>query len=130
MSTPKDSNPELFTLDIGGMTCASCVGRVEKALDKVPGIEAVTVNLATEQARIRLKPGSETQIEDVIAQVQKTGYEAKLSKPHGPQPIASNKQFWGSDGLGRVLLGFALSAPLFLPMFLMPFGIHWALSPK
>lgn len=130
MSTPKDQNPELFTLDIGGMTCASCVGRVEKALDKVPGIEAATVNLATEQARIRLKAGSDTQIEDVIAQVQKTGYEAKLSQPHGPQPIASNKQFWGSDGLGRVLLGFALSAPLFLPMFLMPFGIHWALSPK
>ena len=130
MSTPKDSNPELFTLDIGGMTCASCVGRVEKALDKLPGIEAVTVNLATEQARIRFNAGSETQIEDVIAQVQKTGYEAKLSQPHGPQPVASNKQFWGSDGLGRVLLGFALSAPLFLPMFLMPFGIHWALSPK
>ena len=76
MSTPKDTNSALFTLDIGGMTCASCVGRVEKALDKIPGIEAATVNLATEQARIRLKTGSETQIEDVIALVQKTGYEA------------------------------------------------------
>ena len=130
MSSPKDSNPELFTLDIGGMTCASCVGRVEKALDKVPGIEAATVNLATEQARIRLKAGSETQIQDVIAQVQKTGYEAKLSQPHGQQRISANKQFWGSDGLGRVLVGFGLSAPLFLPMLLMPFGIHWALSPK
>ena len=130
MSSPKDSNPELFTLDIGGMTCASCVGRVEKALDKGPGIEAATVNLATEQARIRLRAGSETQIEDVIAQVQKTGYEAKLSQPHGQQQISANKQFWGSDGLGRVLVGFGLSAPLFLPMLLMPFGIHWALSPK
>jgi len=130
MSTLIDGNSELFTLDIGGMTCASCVGRVEKALDKVPGIEAASVNLATEQARIRLKVHSGTQIEDVIAQVQKTGYEAKLSQPHGAQLISSNKQFWGSDGLGRVLLGFALSAPLFLPMFLMPFGIHWALSPK
>ena len=38
--------------------------------------------------------------------------------------------FWGSDGLGRVLLSFALSAPLMLPMFLMPFGIHWFLSAK
>lgn len=130
MSTPIDSNSELFTLAIGGMTCASCVGRVEKALDKVPGIEAASVNLATEQARIRLKSDSGTRIEDVIAQVQKTGYEAKLSQPHGAQLISSNKQFWGSDGLGRVLLGFALSAPLFFPMFLMPFGIHWALSPK
>lgn len=130
MSTSIDSNFELFTLDIGGMTCASCVSRVEKALEKVPGIEAATVNLATEQARIRLKADSGTRIGDVIAQVQKTGYEAKLSQPHGPQTISSNKQFWGADGLGRVLLGFALSAPLFLPMLLMPFGIHWALSPK
>ena len=130
MSAPKDTTSALFTLDIGGMTCASCVGRVEKALDKIPGIEAASVNLATEQARIRLKTGSDTQINDVIALVQKTGYEAKLSSPHGKAELAPAKTFWGSDGLGRVLLGFTLSAPLFLPMFLMPFGIHWALAPK
>jgi len=130
MSSPKDANSALFTLDIGGMTCASCVGRVEKALDKIPGIEAATVNLATEQARIRLKTDSDTQIEDVIAQVQKTGYEAKLSLPHGNSAIAPAKTFWGADGLGRVLLSFTLSAPLFLPMFLMPFGVHWTLAPK
>jgi P-type Cu+ transporter len=130
MNAPKDTASALFTLDIGGMTCASCVGRVEKALDKIPGIEAATVNLATEQARIRLKTGSDTQINDVIALVQKTGYEAKLSSPHGKAELAPAKTFWGSDGLGRVLLGFTLSAPLFLPMFLMPFGIHWALAPK
>lgn len=130
MIIAKDANSELFTLDIGGMTCASCVGRVEKALDKVPGVEAATVNLATEQARIRLKPGSQVRIEEVIAQVQKTGYEAKLSNPHGIPVASPDKGFWGSDGLGRVLLGFALSAPLFLPMFFMPFGIHWALSPE
>ena len=130
MNAPKDTTSALFTLDIGGMTCASCVGRVEKALDKIPGIEAATVNLATEQARIRLKTDSDTQINDVIALVQKTGYEAKLSSPHGNAELAPAKTFWGSDGLGRVLLGFTLSAPLFLPMFLMPFGIHWALAPK
>jgi Cu+-exporting ATPase len=130
MTISKDSDSELFTLDIGGMTCASCVGRVEKALDKIPGIEAATVNLATEQARIRLKVGSGTQIKDVIAQVEKTGYEAKLTTPHGNGELVPAKTFWGSDGLGRVLLAFGLSTPLFLPMFLMPFGIHWALSPK
>jgi Cu+-exporting ATPase len=130
MVTSIDSNSELFTLDIGGMTCASCVGRVEKALDQIPGIEAATVNLATEQARIRLKTGSGTNIDDVIARVQKTGYEAKLSNRHGQNVLPTTKGFWGSDGLGRVLLGFALSAPLFLPMFLMPFGVHGSLAPK
>ena len=130
MSTPKEIHSELFTLDIGGMTCASCVGRVEKALDKIPGVEAASVNLATEQARIRLNLSSPTKIGEVIAAVQKTGYEAQLSKPHAITALKPSQSFWGSDGLGRVLLGFALSAPLFLPMLLMPFGIHWALSPK
>ncbi len=125
-----DTKSELFTLDIGGMTCASCVGRVEKALDKMPGVEAASVNLATEQAKVRLKADSGLNVDDLIATVQKTGYEAKISSPHQISEIAPSKLFWGADGLGRVLLGFALSAPLFLPMFLMPFGIHWALSPK
>jgi Cu+-exporting ATPase len=130
MNTPKELNSELFTLDIGGMTCASCVGRVEKALDKIPGVEAASVNLATEQARIRLNASSPTTIEEVIAAVQKTGYEAQLSRPHAVATGKPSQYFWGSDGLGRVLLGFTLSAPLFLPMLLMPFGIHWELSPK
>jgi Cu+-exporting ATPase len=130
MRTPKEINSGLFTLDIGGMTCASCVGRVEKALGRIPGVEAASVNLATEQAKIRLNLDSEMTIDSVIALVQKTGYEAKLSTPHKNTPLNHAHTFWGADGLGRVLLGFALSTPLLLPMFLMPFGIHWAPSPE
>ncbi|MBU3628116.1 cation-translocating P-type ATPase [Polynucleobacter sp. AP-Reno-20A-A9] len=129
MDPQKDTNSELFTLDIGGMTCASCVGRVEKALDKIPGVEAASVNLATEQAKIRINTDSGLKINEIIALVQKTGYEAKISAPHGIPELAPSKLFWGADGLGRVILGFGLSAPLFLPMLLMPFGIHWSLSP-
>ena len=129
MSTPTTANSDFYTLDIGGMTCASCVGRVEKALGKIPGLEAVTVNLATEQARIRLKSGSVTTIANVIAAVEKTGYEAKLSDSKGPHCEKPPKSFWAADGLARVILSFTLSTPLFLPMFLMPFGIHWSLSP-
>ena len=130
MNPSNDTESELFTLDIGGMTCASCVSRVEKALDKIPGVEAASVNLATEQAKIRLKANSEVKIDEILALVQKTGYSAKISTPHGIPELAPSKLFWGADGLGRVILGFALSAPLFLPMFLMPFGIHWALLAK
>ncbi|QWD97134.1 cation-translocating P-type ATPase [Polynucleobacter sp. MG-6-Vaara-E2] len=130
MSKQNDPNSSIFTLDIGGMTCASCVGRVEKALDRIPGVEAASVNLATEQAKVRLNANSETSVDEIIAAVQKTGYEAKLSTSHGNTQTNQSHSFWGSDGLGRVLLSFTLSAPLFLPMFLMPFGIHWALSPK
>jgi Cu+-exporting ATPase len=128
----KQNDPKflVYTLDIGRMTCTSCVGRVEKVLDRIPDVEAASVNLATEQAKIRLKANSKTSIEEIVALVQKTGYTAKISTPHEIPELAPSKLFWGSDGLARVILGFILSAPLFLPMFLMPFGIHWALSPK
>jgi Cu+-exporting ATPase len=127
MIPQKSTNSEFFTLDIGGMTCASCVSRVEKALDKIPGVEAATVNLATEQARVRIKRGS-SNLADIIALVKKTGYEAKESSIHSQIDKNAAKSFWAADGLGRVILSFLLSAPLFLPMLLMPFGIHWSLS--
>ncbi|MFZ4380175.1 MAG: cation transporter, partial [Polynucleobacter sp.] len=130
MSTQKPVNSDFYTLDIGGMTCASCVGRVEKALDNIPGVEAATVNLATEQAKIRVKHGSAIRVQEIISLIKKTGYEAKETTPHGSGGELASKPFWANDGLGRVLLSFILSAPLVLPMLLMPFGIHWSLSPK
>jgi len=130
MSTQKEAVPSLFTLDIGGMTCASCVGRIEKALDKIPEVEAASVNLATEQAKIRLKTGASTKPEQIIEVIHKTGYTAQLSNPQGNTHVNKTANFWGSDGLGRVLLGFTLSAPLFLPILFMPFGIHWSLTPE
>ena len=120
MSTTESNNSEFFTLDIGGMTCASCVSRVEKALDKIPGVEAATVNLATEQARVRIKRGSSS-LDEIIALVKKTGYEAKESSARGNLDQKIAKSFWADDGLGRVILSFLLSAPLFLPMFFMHF---------
>jgi Cu+-exporting ATPase len=122
--SPKDTT-RFVSIDIEGMTCASCVSRIEKALANIPGIEAATVNLATEQARIRLKeaiPGINQHIIDVI---QKAGYDAKQSSAPGQQRQANQSAFWSADGLGLVLLSFALSAPLVLPMLLMPFGVHW-----
>ena len=127
MTPTESSNSEFFTLDIGGMTCASCVSRVEKTLDKIPGVEAATVNLATEQARVRIQRGSSS-LAEIIALIQKTGYEAKESSARGNLNQKMTKSFWAADGLGRVILSFLLSAPLFLPMFIMPFGVHWSLS--
>ena len=127
MTTQKPNNSEFFTLDIGGMTCASCVSRVEKALGKIPGVEGATVNLATEQARVRIQRGSSS-LAEIIALVKKTGYEAKESSVRGNPNQKMTKSFWATDGLGRVILSFLLSAPLLLPMILMPFDMHWSLS--
>ena len=127
MTAKNLNNSEFFTLDIGGMTCASCVSRVEKALNHIPGVEAASVNLATEQAKIRIQAGS-ISLTDIISLVEKTGYEAQASSARGNLDQKIPQSFWADDGLGRVILSFLLSAPLFLPMLFMPFGIHWSLS--
>ena len=118
-----------YSLDIGGMTCASCVGRVEKAISKLPGVEGVSVNLATEQANVRLSKGVVVKLQDIIRAVEKTGYEAKLSSPRGKSKDQKNHSSWSMNGLSNVLISMCLSIPLVIPMILMPFGIHWSLSP-
>ncbi|WP_288403199.1 copper ion binding protein, partial [uncultured Deinococcus sp.] len=66
--------------DIGGMTCAACVGRVERGLKKVPGVKDVAVNLATERARVAYDPGL-TSPEALAQAVGDIGYEARLPRP-------------------------------------------------
>jgi P-type Cu+ transporter len=110
-------------LDIGieGMTCASCVSRVEKALAKVPGVSAATVNLATETARIHFAPSE--QIEAKLRRaVRDAGYEPVAANAVIDTPDASP---WA--GFMPVAIGLALSAPLALPMFGDLFGKHWML---
>ncbi|MGH8821631.1 MAG: cation transporter, partial [Rhodoferax sp.] len=61
MTTNTTLAPSSLDIGIGGMTCASCVMRVEKALKKVPGVRDASVNLATESARIVFAPGEQMQ---------------------------------------------------------------------
>ncbi|HYJ75445.1 MAG TPA: heavy metal-associated domain-containing protein, partial [Kineosporiaceae bacterium] len=58
MSVTELSTLRHVTLDIGGMTCASCVRRVEKALSRVDGVQSAEVNLATEKATVAFDPSS------------------------------------------------------------------------
>ena len=70
-----DAETETCTLDIGGMTCASCVGRIEKALLKLDGVTDARVNLATEVASITYAPDL-IQLDDLTGAVVKAGYTA------------------------------------------------------
>lgn len=70
---PPDSTPSEQTLAIEGMTCASCVRRVEKALSRVDGVQEVSVNLATERARIRFANGPVAQ-EVLRKAIESAGY--------------------------------------------------------
>ena len=121
--TPSKTNPEICSIDIsvGGMTCASCVGRVEKALNKVPGVVSAAVNLATESARIQVQGGPA--MEALLRRaVRDAGYEPRTA---AQADEALNASPW--DGFSAVAWGLALSAPLVLPMLGDLFGQHWML---
>ena len=115
-----------FDLGVGGMTCASCVGRVERALRKVPGVQEASVNLATESARVALAAPAGSDAAALEAQlrraVRNAGYEP-LAKGEGE--VAEDLSPWA--GFLPVGLGLALSAPLVLPMLGDLFGQHWML---
>ena len=117
MNTP---SPSTLDLGVGGMTCASCVSRVEKALKKVPGVQDATVNLATESARITFAPSA--QAEALLRRaVRDAGYE-----PRSPEAVMEHDVSpWA--GFAPVAIGLLLSAPLVLPMLGDLFGQHWML---
>jgi Cu+-exporting ATPase len=108
-------------LGIHGMTCASCVGRAERALKKVPGVQEVSVNLATESARVMVLPSY--QIEARLRRaVRDAGYEPVAANAAIDAPAESN---WA--GFAPVAFGLALSLPLMLPMLGDVLGQHWML---
>jgi len=113
-----------ITLAISGMTCASCVGRVEKALQKVPGVQAVAVNLATELATIETVGTVST--EGLLAAVAAAGYEATLPSTQPLSASAPATAIW--PAWWPVALSALLTLPLITPMLLMAFGSSWQLS--
>lgn len=109
---------EEISLDIGGMSCASCVSHVEKAVRALPGVIEVAVNLATESARIKVLRGIAGS--QLIAAIAKAGYSAT---PHAEKDdIQTTKPrlpaWW------PVALAALLSTPLALPMLAELFGLH------
>src|ERR1700712_566444 len=111
-STSQNVAAPLNTADfaIGGMTCASCVRRVEKALAKVPGVGQVSVNLATEKATVQA--GTGVSREQLVAAVTKAGYEATFIEPEAA-PVAAPAH---TGELVAVVVSGLLTLPLVLPM--------------
>ncbi|MEN3310012.1 MAG: P-type Cu+ transporter, partial [Micromonosporaceae bacterium] len=103
-------------LEIGGMTCASCVTRVERKLNRMPGVSA-TVNLATERASVSYPAALDPA--DLIATVRQTGYTARLpqARPDAPEPAGPRT---------RLLVSLVLSVPVvalaMVPALHVP---HW-----
>lgn len=114
---------QTLELSIDGMTCASCVGRVERALTKVPGVKSVSVNLANERAHLELLGQVDPQT--LIGAVTKAGYSARVWEVEHPQ--TDNQQQRLQRERWALLAAIALALPLVLPMLLQPFGVHWML---
>ncbi|CAJ0741947.1 putative copper-importing P-type ATPase A [Ralstonia edaphis] len=108
-------------LDISGMTCAACAGRVERALRAVPGVTEASVNLATERARVQGGAARDA----LVAAVTAAGYEARVASDETAAPAVAEPDFW--DGAGPVWIAAALSVPLVLPMIAGWFGGDWML---
>ena len=70
-----DTNTRAITLEIGGMTCAACSARVERAVTKLPGVKSASVNLATEKASVVFDPQATT-VAAVTSAIEKAGYTA------------------------------------------------------
>lgn len=108
-----DAALQTLQLSVRGMTCAACVGRVERALRKVPGVAVAEVNFATETASVTWGAGDHLSDMALLDAVANAGYEAHVQAVDAP--LADEQQGWW-DVWGAVTLGLMASVPLVLPM--------------
>ncbi|HXG40513.1 MAG TPA: heavy metal translocating P-type ATPase [Candidatus Limnocylindrales bacterium] len=137
-----------LALDIEGMTCASCVNRIERYLRKVDGVVEANVNLATERATIVARP--DVTVDRLIAAVEAAGYEARLlvdgevpgevveAEPHAAErevagrPETSFQQRHLADTRRRLVVAGVLTLPLLgglAAMTVAPFLPHVLMNP-
>ena len=106
-------------LDITGMTCGSCVARVERALRRVPGVLGAEVNLATRRARVVQEQASADPA-SLAAAVHKAGFDARPAAPTTAGPETGPERF-------HLLAAILLSAPLLVGMAGHAAGLPWML---
>jgi Cu+-exporting ATPase len=112
---------ETIELAVEGMTCASCVGRVEKALSRVVGVRSAAVNLATERATIRVVAGSVRPV-DLVGAIAAVGYDARAVIQQGA--AADNDETRRIEASASLRRAFLASLILTLPVFLLEMGTH------
>lgn len=122
-SSANGGQTRIIHLDVQGMTCASCVGRVERKLRKIPGVDPA-VNLPLESARV-IVPADITD-EQILETVNNAGYTASL-KTEVRDAVSEERTNARSGGLGwRIVVALLLGVPIFLismfPTFQFP---HW-----
>lgn len=109
-----------INIDIKGMSCASCVNRIEKALNKNPSVLNASVNLATEKARVEYDE-VKLKASQVVELITSAGYEASLyqEKPS----LISQKNTLSRDKM-LIIISLLLTLPLTVPMMIEPLGYN------
>lgn len=120
--SPEINNINTIDLAIEGISCASCVATIEKAISKLPAVKSVNVNLSTERAHVVLKEFTSAHI--LIEAVIKAGYAAKLTSAKDDLVLSNdnNKDFI------KIAVSLILTIPLLIPMIFSLLGISWNLS--
>ncbi|MBL7665177.1 MAG: copper-translocating P-type ATPase [Bacteriovoracaceae bacterium] len=109
-----------MSFDIKGMTCASCVNRIEKILKSNEAISSASVNLATEKATVQFHDQN-IDVNKIIHLIAKAGYEATVTTVKNK----SDKEAQLKKDKSRIWLSALLTLPLVVPMLFEPFGLHW-----
>ena len=118
-NTGYDIPSETVEIGIDGMTCASCVSRVERALTAVPGVASASVNLATERATLQVDGASPAIMARLEAAIRGAGYA-----PHAARVDMGDKAAQRQEEQGRLKRDLILSAALTLPIFVLEMGGH------
>ncbi|MDN4073322.1 heavy metal translocating P-type ATPase [Fictibacillus terranigra] len=105
---------EKTEFNISGMTCAACSTRIEKGLNKLPGVNRANVNLALETAAVEYNPG-EVSIADMVKKVQNLGYDASLKKEND-QEQGDHRALEIEKQKGKFIFSLILSIPLLWAM--------------
>jgi len=93
------------TLQVDGMSCASCVGRVEEALEEVPGVRSVSVNLATNEVTIRHLGSSASALRSAVDTAGYRVVDLSADEPQPHQPDTVRSRFYGSAILSALIMG-------------------------
>jgi Cu+-exporting ATPase len=112
---------EEFEIGVGGMTCANCSARVERALNGQPGVLEANVNLATERAAVRFAPAT-LSTDDIARAIKATGYEPR---PLEGDDSAAREQAVRDDHRRAMRRDLIISAVLTIPVFMLAMGSHF-----
>ncbi len=113
-------------INVGGMTCASCVGRVEKAINRLPGIVSASVNLATEKAHVEFDRAA-VDVDKIVKAVEEAGYRASAVRAETEDREKEAREKEERNLKLRLIAAVILSSPLLLAMITAMAGIEIAL---